>query len=164
MIAQYQASEYAVYDHPWPTSEQEIKDITGWFASGDGYLAVWLKTPPKLIGFVSLNRAEQDDVRQFDLGYVFNREYHGQGYAREACQALLDHAFRSLGADRITTGTAAANRPSRRLLEGLGMKVTGEATASFRQAEDGQPIEFLGLTFALDREDWLQRRRGGQEA
>lgn len=44
IINQYQASEFAPYDQQWPTSPEEIKGITEWFASGDGFLAVCLKS------------------------------------------------------------------------------------------------------------------------
>ena len=158
MMVQYQASAAAVYDHEWPTSTEEIKGITKWFAGGDTYLAVWLKETGQMIGFVSLSQGKQDEILEFDLGYVFNFDYHGQGYATEGCQAAMDHAFGLLAADRITSGTAAANQASCQLLQRLGMKKTGESTAAFRKTEEGKPIAFLGLSFAITRDEWLARK------
>jgi RimJ/RimL family protein N-acetyltransferase len=159
MILQYQASEYAQYDHQWPTGMDEIKGITEWFAEGDSYLAVSLKTTGKLIGFIALNpHKEQDDV-EFGLGYVFNADYHRRGYATEGCRAVLDYAFDQLGADRVSTGTAAANHPSCQLLRRLGLRETGQGTASFRETQDGEPIEFTSLSFAISRDEWLARRQ-----
>ena len=43
VISQYQASEYAIYDHPWPTALEKIKEIVAWFAQRDSFLAVCLK-------------------------------------------------------------------------------------------------------------------------
>jgi len=163
MILQYQASEYSAYDHQWPTLAEDIQGIAKWFASGDSYLAVWLKETPVLIGFVSLTTADDDDAAAFDLGYVFNFDHHGRGYATEACRALLDHAFHSLGAERVTSGTATANQPSCRLLETLGMTKTGESTASFQKADQTEQIEFLALSFAVTREEW-QARSGRNQA
>lgn len=156
MITQYQSSEYAMYDHEWPTATEEIKRITEWFAGGDSYLAVCLKTTRKVIGFIALNREEQDDCLAFNLGYCFNADYQGKGYATEGCQAVLDHAFGQLAADKVITGTAAANQPSCRLLMRLGMRKTGESTGSLRQTPDGKPIEFAGLSFAISRDEWLE--------
>jgi len=153
IISQYESSELAAYDQPWPTSPEEIKRITEWFASGDSYLAVCLKATSRLIGFVALNR-EQGDDRAFNLGYVFHSDYHGKGYATEGCQAVLAHAFDRLQAHRVVTGTAAANRASCRLLERLGFKKTSESTASFRTTPDGKPIQFVGYTFELSRDEW----------
>jgi RimJ/RimL family protein N-acetyltransferase len=154
MIGQYQASELAAYDHPWPTSPEEIQKVTEWFAGGDSYLAVCLKDTDRLIGFVALNPEQVEGSRQFNLGYVFNRGYHGQGYATEACRAVLGHAFGPLQAQRVVTGTAAANTASRRLLERLGFRKIAESTGSFRNDSDGHPIMFLGYDFEITREEW----------
>lgn len=110
-----------------------------------------------MIGFIALNRTGAEG--EFDLGYCFNFDYHGKGYASESCQAMVDHAFSVLGAKRLVTGTGAENEPSRRLLARLGMRKTGQQVTSFRKTADGRPIEFMGVMFQLDREDWLKRRR-----
>ena len=153
MIVQKESSEYAIYDHEWPTSLDEIKRITAWFAREDHYLAVCLKETGKLIGYICLNPAQETETRVFDLGYCFNSDYHGQGYATEACKAVIEYAFSDLQADSLTCGTAAANTPSVRLLDRLGFKKTGEETISFRKTPDGKPIEFTGYGFTLSQAD-----------
>ncbi len=160
MIVQYQASEYAPYDHAWPTSEEEIRQVTAWFAGGEQYLAVCLKDTERLIGFVCLNPEGEGAGAEYNLGYCFNFDYHGRGYATEACRALLDRAFGELGAERVVSGTAAANTPSCRLLRRLGFAKTGESVGSFRNGPDGKPLESLGYSFALSREEWERARRG----
>ena len=157
MIVQYQASEYAAYDQQWPTSAQEVKGVTEWFASADHFLAACLKDTGQLIGFVALNPEGGEESREYNLGYVFNSEYHGHGYATEACKAVLDRASGELQALRVVAGTAAINRGSCRLLERLGFRKAGEAMTSFKTAEDGKPIEFLGYLYAISREEWKNR-------
>jgi ribosomal-protein-alanine N-acetyltransferase len=156
MIAQYQSSEYAIYDHEWPTSIEDIKGIAKWFADGDNYLAVCLKNTHKLIGYIALNHDKKDDLLEINLGYCFNFDYHSKGYATESCQALIDYVFEQLGADRIVTGTASANHPSCRLLNRLGMKKIDENIGSFRNTPDGKPIEFIGFSFVLSRDEWIK--------
>jgi [ribosomal protein S5]-alanine N-acetyltransferase len=158
MIVQKEASPYAEYDQECPTSEDEIRGITEWFAGGDSYLAICLKETGKLIGFICLNPADDKDSRAFDLGYCFNSDYHGQGYATEGAQAVVDYAFTGLKADCLTSGTAAANSPSCRLLDRLGFKKTGQGTAAFRKTPDGKPVEFVGWGFALSRENWVKSK------
>jgi len=158
IIVQYQASELAPYDHQWPTSHEEIRRITEWFASGDSFLAVCLKDLSQLIGFVRLNPEEGEGQRDFNIGYVFNFDFHGLGYATEACRAVLSRAFGQLQADRVVTGTAALNQTSCRLLERLGFQKIGEEIASFKTAEDGKPIEFLGYRYAISRDEWEERK------
>ena len=154
MIALYAASEYAQYDHQWPTSPEEIQGVAVWFAQGDSFLAVCLKATDKVIGFLALTREESDDGPEHHLGYVFNTNYHCQGYATEACRAAIDHVFGELGTARIVVGTAAANQPSRRLLGRLGLHETGRGRVSFQHAPDGTPTTFESVSFALSREEW----------
>jgi RimJ/RimL family protein N-acetyltransferase len=154
MIAQYEASEWANYDQRWPTCKEEIEEITDWFARGDNFLAVSLKDTGCFIGFVSLNQEQKADRREFNIGYIFNFDYHGKGYATEACRAVIGLAFQQLQADQIITGTAAANQASCHLLEKLGFTRVAEGRGSFRTNSDGKPIEFLGYTYRMFREEW----------
>jgi [ribosomal protein S5]-alanine N-acetyltransferase len=158
MIVQYESSPYAVYDQKWPVSPDEIRGVAEWFAGGDSFLAVCLRDGGRLIGLVSLNPEEAPDRRQYNLGYIFDSDYHGKGYATEACQAVLGHAFAALQAEAVVSGTAAANGPSCRLLERLGFTKTGEAIGSFWKTPEGQPIEFMGNSFALTRSEWQATR------
>jgi len=158
LIVRYQTSELALYDQQWPTAPEEIRKIAEWFAGGDNFLAVCLKDTSQLIGFVSLNPEEGDGQWQFSTGYVFNPDFHGQGYASEACRAVLCRAFDQLQACRVVAGTAAVNQASCQLLERLGFKKVGEETVSFRTAEDGRPIEFLGHCYAILKDEWQNRK------
>ncbi|MEW6749355.1 MAG: GNAT family N-acetyltransferase [Candidatus Latescibacterota bacterium] len=140
MIVQYQASEYAAYDHPWPTAPEEIRKVAEWFAAGDQYLAVCLRETGRFIGFVCLN--PRQTARVYNLGYIFNFDHHGRGYATEACRAMLGRAFAELQAERIVTGTAAANVPSVHLLGRLGFTGIGNGE------------------YALSREEWERGTAG----
>jgi ribosomal-protein-alanine N-acetyltransferase len=154
VIEKYQASNFAQYDQQWPTSIEEIKKVTEWFASGDSFLAVCLKEKNQLIGFIGLNPEDGESQRVLNLGYVFDCDYHGRGYATEACRVVLDRAFTQLQAISVVTGTASINRPSCQLLERLGFQKIGEEMTSFKKAEDGKPIKFLAFRFALSRDEW----------
>lgn len=140
IIVQYQASEWAQYDERWPTSEADIQGVARWFSEGDSYLAVCLQTTGKVIGFVALNMVDREGGAAPNLGYVFNFNYHNQGYATEAAQAAIARAFEQAGATRIVTGTAAANLPSCRVLAKLG----------FREIGNGE--------YELTRDEWLAQR------
>ncbi len=163
MIVQYKASGFANYDQPWPDSPEEIKGIINWFASGDQFLAVCLKETQQFIGFVALNPETDEGSLVYNLGYVFKADFHGKGYASEACRAALAHAFRTLSAQRVVAGTAAANLPSCRLLEKLGFQKTGESMGSLQQSADGKPLEFLGRTYSLTREAWEETCEANQQ-
>lgn len=73
-------------------------------------------TPIGMTGLIK--RDTLDDV---DIGFALFPAYWGQGYAREAATALLEHA-RSLGMARLVAITDPANDASIRLLEALGFR------------------------------------------
>lgn len=154
MVIGYMASPFAAYDHAWPTSQEEITKVTAWFAEGDDYLAVCLKESDFLIGMITLNPEGDPSASEYQLGYLFNFDYHGHGYATEACQMLLEYVFHSLKVAQVISGTAQANTPSRNLLERLGFCNTSENTASFHKDKQGQPIEFPAYTYTLTKEMW----------
>jgi [ribosomal protein S5]-alanine N-acetyltransferase len=126
LIIQYQASESAKFEDPWPTSEEDIKGIVQWFAGGDDYLAVCLKPTGRLIGFIAIERRKEKEERVHNLGYVFDPRQQGNGYATEGCLAAMRFVFSELGAEAILTGTKLANEPSVRLLARLGLKAIGQ--------------------------------------
>ena len=137
LAIQYQASEWAEYEAPWPTSTEEVKGMIDWFVHGDDYLAVCLKATGKLIGLVAIERRQDQEGVVHNLGYVFHPGYHGHGYATEGCRAAVEYVFDQLAADGILTGTHPANERSVRLLKKLGLK----------EIDRGD--------FAISREEWL---------
>jgi RimJ/RimL family protein N-acetyltransferase len=157
-IGRYAASELAAYDHPWPTAPEEIRKVVEWFAGGDAFLAVCLKETGRFIGFVALNPEGPEDDHTYNLGYVFDFDYHGHGYATEACRALIDHAFAQVHAQQVVSGTAAANRASCRLLERLGFRKTGESTGSLENAPDDQLLVFVGYRYTMTCAEWALHR------
>jgi len=65
-----------------------------------------------------------------EIGVIFRRDAWGQGYAREALQAVIARAFDG-GVPAITADVDPRNAASLRLLVGLGFQRTGSATATF---------------------------------
>lgn len=151
IIIDKESSGYAIYDHAFPTGEEAVRGITERFAKGDKFMAVWHPDEKKVIGFVCLNGEE----KKLDLGYCFHSRYGGQGYASEACRAVVSHAFHTLKVDSLESGTALLNEPSCRMLDRLGFEKIGEERLSFRKTPEGKPIEFIGGSYLLKKEDWM---------
>ncbi|MEV6241606.1 GNAT family N-acetyltransferase [Lentzea sp. NPDC051838] len=93
-------------------------------------LAVYLPEADRVIGDVVLKWVSEKH-RQGEVGYVFNPEFHGKGYAREAAEAMLKIGFDELGLHRIAAECDPRNEPSWRLMERLGLRREGH----FRQNE-----------------------------
>lgn len=59
---------------------------------------------------------------QAEIGWAFHPDHQGRGYATEAVRELLRVCFEDLGLHRVEALCFAANTPSWRLMERLGMR------------------------------------------
>lgn len=101
-----------------PMTRAEVKENLEWRIGTDEMIAVELKENHKMIGNIYLGKREFDSL---ELGYVFNRQYWGQGYAYESAQVLVEQAFRQ-GIHRIYAECDPLNTASWELLEKLGFE------------------------------------------
>ena len=56
-----------------------------------------------------------------ELSYLIGKEYRGNGYAEEACQAILSYSAEELEMKKICLRTSGENLPSQKLAEKLGL-------------------------------------------
>lgn len=96
----------------------ETRENLEWRIGTDEMIAVELKDSRKMIGNVYMGKREFDSL---EIGYVFNRNYWGHGYATESCKALIRQAFSS-GIHRIYAECDPENKGSCKLLEALGFQ------------------------------------------
>jgi len=129
---------------PW----QETHGFTFW--------ALERKREADLIGFCGIKIA--DDVGspvedEHEIGWRLREDTWGQGYAREAATASLDHAFGPIGAKRVVALTVAGNRPSWGLMERLGMTRRPDLDYEGPEWAEGRVIVYV-----IGRDEWLARR------
>ena len=89
-----------------------------------------------------------------EIGYVFHPDVAGQGFAVEACRAVLDLAFGDLGLHRVVANMDARNHASVRMAERLGMR---------REAHHRKSEMFKGewsdlLVYAILDDEWRTHR------
>jgi RimJ/RimL family protein N-acetyltransferase len=72
-----------------------------------------------LVGHISLT---VEPHRQGEIGFIFNPDHQGHGYATEASAAVLAIAFEAYGLHRVFGRLEARNIASARVLEKLGMR------------------------------------------
>ena len=85
---------------------------------GFGLNRVALKDSDTPIGICGLLRRES--LPQPEIGFAFLPGFRGQGYAREAADAILQHAYLILRQTRVTAIVNPANHSSINLLHKLG--------------------------------------------
>lgn len=107
-----------------------------------GALACCLRQDAGLIGYVLFNDCG-DGV--YELGWIFNRHFWRQGYAYEACSALLRHAFEQRGAHKVFAETIDGVK-SLGLMKKLSLKPEGVQRLQTRNnAGQWCDLHFYGL-------------------
>lgn len=88
-----------------------------------------------------------------DLGYLFDPDVWGQGFAREAVGMVIARGFTVHHLPRILADVDPRNKASIRVLERLGFAETHRAARTWLVGEEWCDSVY----FALTREDWDQR-------
>ena len=118
-LFEYLSDKDVVEYEPYKTMTfDEAKENLEWRIGTEEMIAVELKSSHKMIGNVYLGKR---DFETLEIGYVFNRNYWGNGYAAESCKALIQRAF-SNGIHRIYAECDPRNKNSWKLLEALGFR------------------------------------------
>lgn len=118
----------------------------------NNFYAVALKTG-KVIGNLYFAKGDFDT---WELGYVFNSDFWGKGYAFESAKALITFAFEKLGARRIIAECNPLNASSWKLLEHLNFRREGHLIKNvfFFTDENGNPIWQDTYEYGLLKEEW----------
>jgi len=80
-----------------------------------------------LLGAITLDNIRRGPAQAGTTGYWIGQPFARQGYMKEAIEAVVHYAFRTLDLSRIEAGCLPENTPSRRLLEQCGYKYEGVA-------------------------------------
>ncbi|MBV9991769.1 MAG: GNAT family N-acetyltransferase [Alphaproteobacteria bacterium] len=94
---------------------------------GDGRTLWWvvaLSPDGPAIGECDLSEIDHHH-RRAEVGFLFARRHWGQGYAKEAMDAVVAHAFGELNLERLWARFHDGNDASKRLLERLGFAYEG---------------------------------------
>ena len=113
-------------------------------------VAVLLKTANLLIGHMVFHPWFAPQT--YEIGWVFNRAYHGQGYATEAAVALLHYGFEALHLHRIIATCQPKNVASCRVMEKLGTRREAHFRKCIRRPDNRWWDEYF---YALLAEEWF---------
>lgn len=127
--------------------------------SQSGLLLLVRKADGRRIGHAGLVAQTIEEVDELEIGYWVAREFWGQGYAKEAAEALRDYGLNQLGRNRLISLIQRDNRASQKVAQHIGMAVEKEIDLSGKkvcvfaiekEADDGIPI--IGNSEAAFRE------------
>lgn len=133
---------------PAYTLEKTTNFLSEFCIGKRGAVAAVHKESGKLIGYILFHALEEG---VYEIGWFFNKSFWRQGYAHEACKAVIDYAFRELGAHKIFAESIDGVK-SVGLMKKLGMQLEGIQRS---QTKDGDgnwaDLYFYGL-FGADQE------------
>lgn len=97
-----------------------IQNMYGFF--GYGLWLVIRKADNRLIGRAGIENREINGTMEKELGYLIGRPWQKQGYAKEACEAIISYAAEYFGRGRLFLCSHKQNIPSIHLAEKLAFK------------------------------------------
>jgi len=108
----------------------------------------------RFIGELTLSSIQRGPFQSAAIGYWVDEAEAGNGYVPEAVVACLRFSFEELGLHRVEMGIIPRNRPSRRVVEKLGIRFEGVAERFL--SIDGVWEDHA--RYAITAEEWSQRR------
>lgn len=96
-------------------------------------VGVWLlslKHDPTWIGFCGFRRFPRYGDEP-ELLYAIRKDFTGNGYATECAQAMIHYVHTHTSTRRLETAVDSPNLGSKRVLEKVGFKKTGEIPGAF---------------------------------
>lgn len=139
----------------------ELADARGWIArarvsEGAAAFVVTLAADGTAIGACALAPSPDLQERR-ELGIWIGEPFAGRGYATEALQALIDHAFAGEGLDQLWSVCRVTNGRARRVIEKCGFQ--------FRENGMARSVVLRGAVaverFVLERRNWLSLKAWG---
>lgn len=130
---------------------QKVKEKQKEGTYGSCY-AVCLRDSDFIIGEVFMMK---EDIDTYSVGWNFNLNYGGKGYASEAAEGVFNYLFAN-NARRIYAYTEDDNVSSRKLCERLGMRKEGLFLEfiSFINNADGTPHYENTYQYAILKKEW----------
>ena len=108
----------------------------------------------QLIGEMNVSAIQRGPFQNAYVGYWIDERYAGQEYTPEALVVAMRFAFEELRLHRLQIAIIPRNKPSRRVVEKLGIRLEGMAE---------RYLEINGnwedhLRYAITSEDWQDRK------
>lgn len=127
--------------------------LSGFCIGQRAALAAVHKESGRVIGYILFHDTGEG---VYEMGWFFQRTFWRQGFAFEACKAVLDYAFSNCHAHKIfaetTDGVASAA-----LMRKLGMRLEGVQRSQVKEpAGNWADLYFYGML----EEDWSSVRSG----
>lgn len=131
-IFEFSSDPEVAYHMTWETNRSKEETLTNFLKPvikgyNSGLSAEWAvvhKESGKIIGTCSLVNWSNEHYKA-EIGYVFNREYWGFGFATEAVNEVIIYGFNTLQLNRLEGRCDIDNPGSEKVMIKLGMQYEG---------------------------------------
>jgi [ribosomal protein S5]-alanine N-acetyltransferase len=133
-----------VHNYLWQKPAQQIEEVikvidyvqSQYKKNNIGRFATVLKETGEFIGWTGIkfvdDHTENGNTNFYDYGYRLDERFWGKGYATEATQFWINHAFNDMKLENLNAYTHCQNDASNHILKKTGFNFMEEYTA-----EDG---------------------------
>ena len=119
------------------------KLLKHWSDYNFGSWVIKLKDSKKIIGFGGLSYRMYGQEQRLNIGYRFDKDFWGQGYASELAQHTIIYAFLDIKATKIYAIVRPKHGASIKVLEKCNMKLFGTL--------DDVPGEDKSLVYSIEK-------------
>ena len=139
------------YEPGEPISLERAMELAAERSLSKNFWAVVLKNTQEMVGHLHFHQIDQLEFLTWELGYIFNPNYHNQGFASESSAALMAYGFAHWSIHRVAAYCNPENVASWRVMEKIGMRREGLMRKNFfiRRNADGTPFWEDSLAYAL---------------
>ena len=139
--------------YPEPYNDEGVHRWIKWCQAsyqkrGFGLWAMVYKETGEMIGDCGVSMQTIDNELKPEIGCHIRKDYHRQGLAKEATQAVKDYFFNNFDFDEVFSYMEKNNIPSIKTAEANGMTFM-----HFCTSEDGQECRVYRIT----RDEWKKR-------
>jgi RimJ/RimL family protein N-acetyltransferase len=128
-----------------------------WEECGFGCWIAIEKATQRVIGYVGISVPHflPEILPAVEVGWRFDPDVWGRGYATEGAAAALDEAFDTLGLDAVCSAPRSINPPSSRVCDRLGMRLERVVTAAATPRRDAVDVNLYWIT----KSEWACQQR-----
>lgn len=133
---------------------QDAVKIAGAWSKDTVHYAACFQDGGALIG----HRFAMPEGDTYSIGWHFNSQFEGKGFAMEAAKGMLDYLFIKKNARRIYCYVEDDNTRSQKLCERLAMRREGLFLefVSFVDHADGTPHYENTMQYAILKKEWIE--------
>jgi len=132
--------------------------IVEWETCGFGCWLAIEKSSERVVGYVGISVPHflPEILPAVEVGWRFDPDVWGRGYATEGAAAALDEAFGALGFEKVCSAPQTENPASSAVCDRLGMRLERVVALAPTKRRGGVDVNLYWITKA----EWAARRAG----